>query len=166
MWAGLKHVFVTFYKSVTDQRTNGRTDGPTDGRTDRRTDTLSYRDERTHLKNAAFHWIGDAFLYRWRLKSHLWRNEFIFRRVFATFWHDAERERRADEPTLRLCVTLYFRRGMMTPQKAPLPVTECDVTKSINSVSLRYRNTVFLYIVAFHFMQRFSFQNETSCLRH
>ena len=41
-----REIFVTFYKSVSDQRTDQWTDGPTD----QQTDTASYRDARMHLK--------------------------------------------------------------------------------------------------------------------
>ena len=42
-------IFLVFYESVTNPRTDGPTDGPTDGRTDRRTDRPSYRDARTRI---------------------------------------------------------------------------------------------------------------------
>ena len=42
-------VFVTFYKIITDRRTDGPTDRR-DGRTDERTDTPTYRNARTHQK--------------------------------------------------------------------------------------------------------------------
>ena len=44
-------IFLAFYESVTNRRTDGRTDQPTDGPTDRRTNRPSYRDARTHLKS-------------------------------------------------------------------------------------------------------------------
>ena len=43
-------IFLIFYKSVTNQPTDGRTDQRTDGPTDGRADRPSYRDARTHLK--------------------------------------------------------------------------------------------------------------------